>query len=123
MTPEVEAFLSHFISCTQENPIGHGRVYGGALVDLCGVRDHVWLKSVCAMEKRCGYGTRAMQFVANLSDTYGVRVEISPKKFGKEGMTTRQLRSWYRRFDFLPDARQSDWMKREPQNWIRKESA
>jgi hypothetical protein len=113
LSPEVEAFLSHFVSATQENPIGHGRIYGGALIELCSVHGgRVWLKSVWAMEKRMGYGTRAMEFIANLSDTYGVEIAITPKKFGREGMTTAQLRKWYRRFGFLPNG--AGWMRREP---------
>ncbi len=47
-----------------------------------------------------GHGTRALRWLLNLADKHGVEVRGSIHRVGREGLSERELKLWYRRHGF-----------------------
>jgi hypothetical protein len=72
----------------------------------------VALKWIQALEPRQGQGTRAMQFIVDLADKYGVILDLQPVPKEKNKMPISKLRTFYKKFGFTGHSR----MVRLPKN-------
>ena len=116
MRPDkVEAFMQEFESLTQ--PVGSNRVlsrYGN--YGVFGLTPHahsgdVNLDIIMAWDKGIGNGSIALQWLLSLADKHGVDITGRIERQGDNGLSTVELRRWYKRHGFKVDRQL--YMRRE----------
>ena len=109
------AFFDQLYRETTPNPIGRGVVYeSAALLDIQPWEMGAHISEIRALKLREGSGTRALKLLLWLADEYGIVLTLNALRIGKEGMTSAQLRKWYRKYGFTSEPHNPTFMQRQP---------
>ncbi len=80
------------------------RVWRGVVVfDIYVFGDSICLAFIQSLKKGVGFGHDGLKFLCNLADKHGVSVRGDVQRVGKFGLTTAQLKAWYKRNGFSVD--------------------
>jgi hypothetical protein len=98
----LDDFMQDLRSSTYANPInGRERVIGeDAIVEVEPFDGGISVKSIRSVEPGKGGGRKALKMLTDMADKYGVKLSLLPKKFGKVGLSTQELKNWYARNGF-----------------------
>jgi ribosomal protein S18 acetylase RimI-like enzyme len=61
-----------------------------------------------------GYASKVMQQLIDLADKHGVEMSLDPTPFGQKKLGVRDLKNWYKRVGFKPDAKYFGEWRRKP---------
>jgi hypothetical protein len=100
--------MQDLYDATEGNPLGNGRVLNWeVLIHAYPVWGAIHVSEIrTLLDLGKGAGTRALNLLTALADHNGVDLTLHPKRVGKRGLTTAQLRQWYKRHGFVSDGRQ-----------------
>jgi hypothetical protein len=62
--------------------------------------DGIHVSSIMATRKGRGQGSQALQYLKNLADKHGVSLHGAASQFGSSGLSTNELKQWYKRHGF-----------------------
>lgn len=104
----LDSFMKDFVEKTVDHPFcRHLRILCGPDPDKHGVvfelsawDGAIHLSLIQSLVSGIGEGRRGMNFVKDLADKHQVAITGSIKRLGNEGLTTADLRSWYKRNGF-----------------------
>lgn len=102
-----EAFMAAFDRETRSHPFtGEFRIWAGCVVfEVRPLRHEIWgadvsLAFIQALEPGKGDGSRGLEWFLGLARDTGAIVSGSVQRVGARGLTTAQLRAWYKRHGF-----------------------
>ncbi len=96
---------------------GAGRRETGAVwINLENDFDHpfVWIENLGCNERGKGLATKALTWLCEIADRWGVELRLHAESLDREGLSTRQLRGWYGRHGFRPVPGRATTMRRRP---------
>lgn len=93
-----------------------GGYYGYAMIllDLSTQDIHLVRLRVSKLLAGQGHGSEALKWICKLADKHQCEIVLHPIANNHNFLSTRQLRNWYARHDFV--ARGRTWMIRVPRN-------
>lgn len=105
--PETPAkqFMTAFNAATKENGFNHRqRVFDNSVIielapDIGNRKTGIHIVDIKSIDPKKGMGTKAMQFIVNLADKYGVDLDLAAVDYSEQ-WTSKKLASWYKRFGF-----------------------
>ena len=99
-----QAAVGAVYSLGWKNPMGEREVAVGdsyVLVEMTpSGPDSIRWNSIRSLEPGTGNASRALEEIKKIADRYNVSITGSPQKFGKDGLSNRELRAWYGRHGF-----------------------
>lgn len=102
-----DAFMAAFERETQPHPFtGHFRIWKGRVVfEVTPMRRELWkydvaLSFIQTLEPGKGDGSRALDWFLELARQHGAIVSGTVQRVGTRGLSTAELRRWYKRHGF-----------------------
>ncbi len=101
----VAAFMQDFHAMTDAHPFaGHLSVLDNyACFEIKPFDGKILFGYVTTLERGKGHGTKALKWLLDLADKHGVTLVGQIQRMGDEGLTTVELRRWYKRHGFKVD--------------------
>jgi hypothetical protein len=103
--PDTESFMSDFHSMTAAHPWAwHLSVLDNyACLEIKPFDGKILFGYITTLERGKGHGTKALRWLTDLADKHNVELVGHIERKGDEGLTTNQLRQWYKRHGFKVD--------------------
>lgn len=98
-------FMEEWYEMTTGNPIGNGRIFcHESLIHVYPVSTAIYVSEIrTLLDLQKGAGHRALAMLCGLADLHSVDLTLVPKRVGKRGLTTPELRRWYKRHGFVSE--------------------
>jgi hypothetical protein len=117
--PDIEAFMSDFHSMTDTHPWAtyFSVLDNYACFEIKPFDGKILFGYITTLERGKGHGTKALRWLTDLADKHNVQLVGHIERKGDEGLTTNQLRQWYKRNGFKVDRQLRIVRPRKEQAW------
>ena len=101
----VSNFMQDFHAMTDHHPFaGHLSVLDNyACFEIKPFDGKILFCYITTIERGKGHGTKALRWLTDLADKHGVNLVGQIQRMGDHGLTTVELRRWYKRHGFKVD--------------------
>jgi GNAT superfamily N-acetyltransferase len=110
--PQLDAFMEDLRNNTLKT---HGTQFvylGKVLLEVSPFAGKIHISAITSHAREQGFASKALDWLTELANKHGVQLDGTIQRIGNDGLSNKELRSWYKRHGFVIS--EGDKIKYEP---------